>query len=425
MNWGGLLRHRDFRQLWTAETATQLGTATSQIALPLVAVVTLGSSTLEVGLLTSFEYVAFLLVSLPAGAWVDRVARRPVLLVSDLGRALLLGSVPLMAWLDLLSIGYLYFVATVVSVFTVFFDSAYQSYLPYLVSGSQLVEGNSKLEASRAVARISGPGIGGLLVQWLTAPVALLVDAVSFVTSASFLARIRAREPRSAPRPDRHLGREIAEGLRFVAGHRSLRAIVATSTLWNLFGTMGTSLQILFFSRELGISAGWIGLIFSAGSVGGLLAALLATRIARWLGQTRTILWSTAIGTVAALGIPEMRRDWTLWIGIAALVINLFALVVYNITQLSYRQRLCPPKMLGRMSSTIQFVVLGSMPLGALAGGLLGQAYGIREALWIGAIGSLAAIVPVWRSPLRTRRSLGDDESESGTSEPVARGERE
>lgn len=401
MNKAGLGRHRNFRQLWIAETATQMGTATGQIALPFVAVVTLHSSTLQVGLLTSFEYLAFLLVSLPVGAWVDRIPRRPVLLVSDISRAVLLGSIPLAVHFKFVSIIYLYIIAFIVGIFTVFFDTAYQSYLPYLVEDHQLVEGNSKLEASRAIAQVSGPGIGGFLIQWLTAPIALLVDSVSFLGSAFFLGRISVREVRSEPKADRHLGREITEGLRFVSGNRPLRAIVSTSTLWNLFGTINTSLLLLLLSRDVGLSAGKIGLIFSGTGLGALLGALLANRVSGRLGQGPTVVWSTAVGTVAGLGIPEMQRDWRLWVGILALTVNLCALVVYNITQVSYRQQLCPPEMQGRMNSTIKCVVLGAMPLGALAGGTLGQAFGIRHALWIGSIGSLSAVLPVYFSPLR------------------------
>ena len=226
---GGLWHHLDFRRLWIGETVSQFGSSVSMLALPLVAILVLHATTFEVALLSMFESIAFLLVGLPAGAWVDRMRFRVVLIVNDLVRFAAIGSLPLAQALGALTIGQLYVVALIVSVSTVFFDVAYQSYLPELVAREALVEGNAKLQASESVAQVAAPAIGGVLIQALTAPYALLVDAVSFLWSASWVGAIQARVPKPERKPDRHLGREIAEGVRFVVGNRMLRSI-ATCT---------------------------------------------------------------------------------------------------------------------------------------------------------------------------------------------------
>src|SRR5215212_3473823 len=270
-----LWHHRDFVRLWTGDSISQVGTMVSLIAMPLLAIKVLDATPFEVGLLSTFETLAFLLVGLPAGAWVDRLRRRNVLIVADIGRALLLGSLPLAWYLDALTLAQLYAVALLSGVLTVFFDVAYQSYLPHLVGRDNLVDGNGKLEASRAVAQIGGPSAGGLLVQWLTAPYALLVDGLSYLWSAVWIGAIAARE-QAPERPEhRNLVAEIREGLRFVLRHPLLRAITATTGTSNFFNTiLNTALIVLLADQaELNLSAGTIGLFFSLGSIGGLLGA--------------------------------------------------------------------------------------------------------------------------------------------------------
>lgn len=255
---GGLWHHLDFRRLWIGETVSQFGSTISGLALPLVAILVVGATTFEVGLLTALETAAFLLVGLPAGAWVDRMRFRAVLIVNDVIRAAALGSVPLAYWLGILTIGQLYLVAVLTGVCTVFFDVAYQSYLPQLVDRKLLVEGNSKLQASESVSQIAGPSSGGLLIQALTAPYAVLVDALSFLWSAGWVAAIKLRPARPERKPDRHLRREIGEGLKFVVGNRSLRSIAMCTGSANLFGAMAGAVFYVLLARELGLSAGWI-----------------------------------------------------------------------------------------------------------------------------------------------------------------------
>ena len=403
-----LWHHRDFLRLWAGDSISQIGTAVSFIALPLLAIQVLDASPFEVGLLTAFETAAFLLVGLPAGAWVDRVRRRNVLIVADIGRAALLGSLPLAWYFDVLTLLQLYVVALLTGVLTVFFDVAYQSYLPSLVGRDYLVEGNAKLEASRAVSQIAGPSIGGALVQWLTAPYAIVVDALSYLWSAVFLGAISTREERPERAPDRHLVREIREGLSFVLRHRLLRAITATTGTSNLFSTILNTAFIIVLAdqAELNLTAGIIGVVFTIGSVGGLLGAVVAERVARRVGQGPTIWLSILVSAPFALVTPLAQQGWLLWLVAFCWAVIGFFVVIYNITQVSFRQGLCPERLLGRMNATIRFLVWGTMPLGGLIGGVLGSTIGVRPTMWVGAIGMSLAFLPAFLSPLRTMREL-------------------
>jgi MFS family permease len=402
----GLWGHLDFRRLWIGETVSQFGSAVSMLALPLVAILVLHASTFEVGLLGTFESLAFLLVGLPAGAWVDRMRFRWVLITNDILRFVALGSIPLAQLLGALTIGQMYVVALVVSVCTVFFDVAYQSYLPELVSREELVEGNSKLQASESVAQVAAPAAGGGLVQLLSAPYAVLVDALSFLWSAAWIRSIQARVPKPARKPDRHLGREIAEGLRFVVGNRMLRSIATCTSVGNFFTSLGFSMFYILLARNLHLSPGVIGLISAVPAVGGLAGSLVAARIAKRFGQGPTICASALLYAMPMFVFPFLRRDWTLGLMVLAQIMFWSAGVVYNITQVSFRQGLCPPYLLGRMNATIRFLVWGTMPLGSLAGGILGATVGVRAALLIGAIGGVLAPLAVYLSPLRTTREL-------------------
>ncbi len=411
----GLLREHDFRRLFVADTVSQVGTQVSQLAIPLVAVVTLGARPFEVGLLVTVQTAAFLLVGLPAGAWVDRMRRRNVLIAGDLGRAVMLGSIPVAWWFDVLTMGQLYVVAGIVGILTVFFDVAYQSYLPHLVGRDNLVEGNAKLEVVRATSSLAGPGGAGALIQALTAPYAVAVDAVSFAASALFVGRIRKREELPPPSPNRHLGREVLEGLRFVVGNRLLRSIASCTGSFNLFFSMAMAMEIVFFVRTLGMSPGMIGLYYSIGAVGGLIGAFVVKPVVGLLGQGPAIWIATAVTTPFALLVPAAEPGWRIWLAAVANIMIGIGIVVYNVTQVSFRQGLTPERLLGRMNATMRFFVWGTMPLGAFIGGILGEQLGARTTLWIGFGGACLAFLPVFLSPLRTMRELPtrpDDEDE-------------
>ncbi len=402
----GLWHHVDFRRLWIGETVSQFGTMISQLALPLVAILVLHVGTFEVGLLTAAETAPFLMIGLPAGAWVDRMRCRRVLIVNDLLRAAALGSIPVGQVLGLLSIQQLYVVALVVGVCTVFFDVAYQSYLPQLVDRQQLVEGNAKLQASESIAQITGPGIGGLLIQTLTAPYAVAVDAVSFLWSASWLLAVKSRSPKPDRAPERKLRREIGEGLRFVLGSRLLRSIALCTGWSNLFSAMAFAVFYVLLAGDLGLSAGWIGAITSTSAVGGLIGSLVARRFAERVGQGPAIWLSILVTAPCGFVAPFVHRDWTIGLLAAAQIVLWMGVVIYNITQVSFRQALCPPALLGRMNATMRFLVWGTMPLGAFLGGVLGATIGVRPTLIVVAVGGALAFLPVFLSPLRRMRAL-------------------
>jgi MFS family permease len=419
-----LWRHRDFRHLWAAETVSQVGTQVTLVALPLLAVTLLRATPFQMGVLTSLETLAFLVVGLPAGAWVDRWRRKRVLVTGDLVRAVALGSVPLAAVLDVLTLEQLYVVALVAGTATVFFDVGYQSYLPSLVERTQIVEGNSKLESSRAVAQVAGPGLTGALVRALGAPALIAVDAVTFLLSALFIGRIR--HPDVVPdRADRRpLRTEIAEGLAFVVRHPLLRRMVACTGLANLAGSFTGALLVLYAIRELGLSESVVGLVFSAGAVGGLVGAVVAARIARVVGEGRTI--PLAALAFAAAGVTVPLASWAAPVPLllAGWFLESFAVIVYNVTQVSFRQRLCPPGLLGRMNASVRFIVFGTMPVGGFLGGVVGTWLGLVPALWIAVAVQFLAAVPVLASPLVRMRELPDewDGGRLPDAEPVAPG---
>jgi MFS family permease len=402
---GGLWRHGDFLKLWSAESISQLGSQISGLALPLLAVLVLDASAFAVSALFVVEFLPFILFAIPAGVWVDRLRRKPLLVIADIGRALLLASIPLAYLFDALHLGQLYVVGFLVGICTVFFDVSYQSYLPSLVNRDQLVEGNSKLEISRSGAQLGGPGAAGGLIGAIGAPAAILLDAISFLASALFLFGIRKQEvlperEEGAPRPS--MLREAREGLGYVLGNRYLRAISICTGSSNFFFSLMWSILIVYAVRELHMSPALIGLAFSLGNVGSLLAALTATRVSARIGVGRTILWTAVLFSSAGLFYPLAPQSFPAPFFVAGGILAGYGSVAYNITQVSFRQAICPPRLQGRMNSVIRFLVWGTMPLGLLLGGALATWIGLREALWIGAIGALFTFLPILLSPVRS-----------------------
>lgn len=394
----------DFRRFWAADSVSQAGAAVTLVAFPLVAIGLLKATPFETGLLVMFEYLAFLVIGLPAGAWVDRVSSRPVLIASVLARAALVGSIPVAYWLDVLTLPQLYGVAFCVSVCTVFFDVAYQSHLPHLVDDAGLVGANVRLEATRSIAQIGGPGVGGALVAALTAPVAIVVDAAGFLAAAMLLSGVSRtdRKPTKTPR----LGKEIAEGLRFVFGNPLLRAITMTAAISNLCGTIGASMLLVLLNRELGLSPFLCGLVFTAEAVGGLVGSLLTVRIAERLGQGPAMCLSVAVsGVLWLLALPMYQADWRFAVAVALQGLGWVVFMTFKISSVALRQQMCPKPLLGRMTASVRFVVWGVMPLGAVLGGVLGQQAGVREAMWVGVVGELLAVLPLLLSPVRSLRT--------------------
>jgi MFS family permease len=426
---GGLWGHRDFRNLWAAETISVFGSQVDDLAIGFVAILVLDASAFEVAVLGTLNFAPFILLTLPAGVWVDRLRRRPILISADFARAGLLATVPVAYALDALTLTQLYVVVFLVGACQVFFDVAYQSYLPSLVDRNQLVEGNSKLEISRSSAQVTGPGLGGALVEIVTAPYAVLVDALSFVASGAFLLRIRKRE--EVPRVETTDGRkpsmrsELKEGLRFVGGNPNLRAQAGCTATSNLFSSLAFSIFLVFAVRELRLSAAVIGLAFSVGAAGSLLAAFTARRISDRFGIGPTsIVMAAAFGPSVLLVALAPAGNEAIPFLIAAQLCFGFTVVVYNIAQVSYRQAICPPRLQGRMNSVMRFIVWGTIPIGTIAGGALATWIGLRETIVVGAVGGGLAFLWLLLSPQRHLRDLpapiDDDEAvEEGRAEAL------
>ena len=406
---GGLWRHPDFMKLWSAQTVSQFGSQITLLALPLAAIDVLHATAFEVAALTTVEFLPFLLVSLPAGVWVDRLRRRPILIAGDLARAGLLASLPVAYAFDALTIWQLYGVAFCTGIATVCFDVAYQSYLPALVERQGLVDGNAKLEISRSIAQLGGPGAAGLLIGWLKAPVAILVDAVSFVVSALMIFVIR--KPETSPRIEGEartpMRVELREGLAYVLKHPYLKNIAACTALFNFFGVMQFAILLVFARRELGLSPKAIGLALTFSNVGPMLAALRARSIANRFGVGPTIIGASMLAGPMFLVIPFAPHGNTALAVLApAFLIGGFANVIYNVTQVSLRQAITPERLQGRMNSVMRFIVWGTIPLGSLIGGALATWIGLKATLIVGGVGCTLPFLPVLLSPVRGLRAM-------------------
>ena len=413
---GGLWRHPEFVKLWSAETVSQFGTQFTQLALPLVAIDVLHVSAFEVAALTTVEFLPFLLVSLPAGVWVDRLRHRPILVVGDLSRAVLLGSVPVAYWFGALTMTQLYVVGFLVGIATVFFDVAYQSYLPALVERDQLIDGNAKLEISRAAAQLGGPGVAGIVINALRAPAALAFDAVSFVGSALFIFSIRKSEhsEQAQAAPARRMREELREGLRYVLTHPFLKNIAACTALFNFFGNMGFAVLLVFARRELHLSPLAIGLAFTLSNVGPLVAAFNASRISSRFGVGRTIIGASVIGGPMFLVIPfAPEGNAALALLVPAFVIGGLSNVIYNVTQVSLRQATTPQHIQGRMNSVMRFIVWGTIPLGSILGGVLASTIGLKETLIFSGLGCCLPFLPVLFSPVRGIKEMPEPVDEA------------
>jgi Na+/melibiose symporter-like transporter len=331
------------------------------------------------------------------------------MMTGDIGRLLALGSIPVAYALGALTLAQLFAVTLVSGILTVFFDVAYQSYLPSLVGREHLVEGNAKLTGSAQVAQVAGPSVAGGLVQAIGGSYAIAVDAVSFLVSGAALASIATKEP-VPPVPEGGHNRvvhDIGEGLRFVFGHPILRAIMATTATSNFFSGIQTAVEIVFLVRVIHAAPGIIGLLFAMGGIGGVIGALAATPLARHIGGARATLLGI-FTTAGGLLIPlTTRHAGMLLFGFGVLFVS-FGAVLYNINQVSFRQRLCPERLLGRMNATMRFVVWGVLPIGALLGGLLGTSIGLRPSLWIAAAGETLAGMWLVASPMRRMRDFPD-----------------
>lgn len=391
----------DFRRVWLADAISQLGTRMTFLAAPLVAVLSLHASAFEVALVRAFESVGALLFGLLAGAWVDRLRCRPVLLATDLGRFLVLLSVPAAALVGALSLGQLYLVMFLVGSLSIWFDIAHQSYLPRLLPADELVSANAKLSANTSVAALAGASGGGFLVQLLTAPLVFTVDALSFLWSAAWIRSIRHREPVPAKRPDRHLGREILEGLRFVLGQPLLRAIAGNTATFVLWQAAHSAVTVVFLVREIGLSAGAIGVLGTIGLLGALLAAATSARLTARFGQARALLAAAVVLGPGYLVSAFTTPGWGLVWWVASTAVSSFGIVLLGVTEMTCRQLVCPPKLLGRVNATMEFTMWAVMPVGAILGGGLATWLGLRETILVAGVGACFAALWLVFSPMR------------------------
>ncbi len=398
-------RHRDFVRLWWASSVSLFGSFVTRTALPFAAILVLGAGPLEIAILRALQLIAGLIVGLFAGAWVDRLRRRPIMIAADLGRAVLLGSIPVAGLVGALTIGQVYLVAFLAALLTTFFDVADRSYLPTLVEPDQLVRANAALTASASIAEFSAFGISGFLIQLFSAPIAIAVDAVSFLASAILIGTIRAPEPARPAVADREpVLDEIRDGLRVVAGSPILRAITgATASAHVLWGVFGTSF-LLFATQDVGLGPAAIGIIAGLGGVGALVGALIAERTGRRLGLGRALLLTMIAFTVGNALIP-MAPSGAVVIGAAFLIGQQLVAdsggSAYEILEVSLRQSIVADRMLGRVNGTIRFSEDLCQLAGTIIGGIVAETLGLRAAMAVGVLGGVVAVGFLWFSPIR------------------------
>jgi MFS family permease len=396
-----LRRHRDFRLLWIGETISRFGSATSAVALPLVAISMLEATTFQVGLLTAAAWAPWLLIGLPAGAWVDQRSRRPILLATSAASSVLLAALPLAAWLGVLTIHLLVTAALLAGAAAVLFQTAYTAYLPTLLDPADHAEGNAKLHGSASAAQLAGMGCGGLLVQYAGPANALLVDASTFLVALTCLAAIRYRERRTT---DGRRAGGIRAGIMLVAKDVWLRTLTIFGAVSNLALMGYQAIVVVFLVREAGLSAGTVGALIAAAASGGILGAFAGRRLAARLGTARALLLCELGLPTLALLIPlSSLSPWLYLVGGFGVSLGV---VGGNVVKATFQQSYCPPDLLGRLTATASFVNYGTIPLGALLGGTLGELLGLGPALWITTAGvPLAGLVLVF-SPIRRHRDL-------------------
>jgi MFS family permease len=403
----GLLRDRDYRLLWLGETISTTGSAMAVVAMPLTAVLVLHSSTLVVGLLQAAAWLPALLIGLPAGAWVDRRRTRPVMVASDIAAFLLFVSVPVAAWAGLLTIGQLVAVAFLAGSARVFFSSSYGPFVRSVVATEHRAEANAKLEGSAGAAQLAGPGLGGLAAQLLGATSGLFANALSFAVSAFCLTRIRAVEPAPEPSPENaSLRADIGEGLGFLIRDPYLRVVTFYMGAGNFGDCVLEAVVVVFLVRTVGVGPGLAGALVAAMGVGGIVGSMLATRVGQRLGTARGMLLCTALSSPCMLLVPATSRGAGLALFAIGSLVYMTGVAVTNILAATFSQSYVPARLLGRYGGTVNLVIRGTQPLGAVTGAVIGAAFGPRAAMWIAAAAITLSAGILFIGPLRERRDL-------------------
>jgi MFS family permease len=426
-----LWRNPNFLRLWTSETISQFGSQFTGLALPLTAIIILNADSIQLGILNFAGSVPWLIFGLLIGVWVDRHRKQRIMVTSNILRGSLLALIPIAAVLGIitkLGIPFLYALSFFIGFLQVFFDVTYQSFLPSLVRRDQLVEGNRNLEASRSTAQVAGPTIAGIVISIITAPIAIAIDACSFFASAFALGRIEHEEviDREISKPS--VSADIKEGLNVVLSDRRLRMIAGSTGTSNFFSTALGTIFLLYLvvpspaglgvSKDLaGVTA---GIIFSVGSIGALVGVVIASRLAKTIGVGPAIIASALVGGLGAIpyylsgsltasplfSLVGLSVNHSMLSIMAGQFVSFIGVVVYNINQVSLRQAIVPLRLQGRMNATMRFLVWGTIPLGALTGGLLGGFLGLRTAIGIAVVGGSLAFLWVLLSPVRSLKTI-------------------
>lgn len=405
------LRNKNFLALWGGQTVSVIGSQMTGLAIPVFAVSFLNINEAQMGYLNASSTASFLLVGLIAGAWVDRWVKRRVMIWADVIRLVAVALLPILYFAGAIQIWHLFVIAGVMGLATVFFDVAYQSFVPFVVEKDQIASANSSLETTNQLSSIGGPAIVGSLLTFFKAPVLLIADALSFFISAITLSVIRDREEPKPKAERKKLRHEIAEGLQFVWTNEMIRSVSFTTAISNLFSTAQFTLIPLVILRDLKISPAGFGLIESIAAIGGLVGAVTAARLSKWIGEGQVIAVSAVLMGVTAFA-PALAAGSSQLVAMVILCagqfVGSFTVLTYNITQVSARQRLCPEHLLGRMNASIRFFVWGVMPIGALLSGAAATAFGIGTVLWVAAIGVFLSAGFVVFSPLSRMKKLPD-----------------
>jgi MFS family permease len=408
-NSSSVLRNRNFQYLWAGQTVSTIGDQMSGLALPVLAVTMLQATEWQVGMMNAAGLSMFLLIGLPAGAWVDRWLKRRVMIFADTVRLLVVLSVPLAWWAGILNMTFIIIGAAIISAANVFFDVAYQSVLPIMLPKEHMAKANSALETTNQTSMLAGPAVVGFLLSIVKAPVLMLVDAVSFLVSLVSISLIKIDETTIAKKDRGRLRDEIAEGVRFVTKHPIIGRITATTSISNFFGSAVHTLTPILVLRTMNVPPALYGLAFTAAAAAGLLGAISASKIGAKFGQGNTVIGAMCLSGIAMIGFPiaaSIGNVNAFPIVIASEALLSFAGLVYNITQVSARQALCPEHLLGRMNASIRFFVWGVMPISALLAGAFATWFGMIPVLIVGAIGSLSATWFVFASPLRGMKNI-------------------
>lgn len=395
-----LFRHHDFLKLWSAETFSVFGVQFSGLAIPWIAY-TLKADSFEMGILYALSTLPFLIFGLFVGVYADRNRRRPIMIISDIVRALSLLTIPLSVLWGGPNMILLYAASFSVGTFTVFDDVSSYAYLPGLVDQDQLAEANSRMETSRASAQVAGPSIAGILIQILTAPITILIDVIGYFGSAGFLSWIRKQEPQPEVTKHTSVVKDIREGLEVVFKNRYLWSIAGSTGTSNFFSSAIGALFILFVTQELGLTSSELGLVYTLGSVGALIGALMATIVAKRLGVGRTIVISIFVGGISWIAVYFANPSLGIPLLVLAVFVGSMGSVIYNVNQVSFRQAIVPLELQGRLNATMRFLVWGTIPIGSIVGGVLGGFLGLRTAIGISAVGGTLAFLWVLLSPVR------------------------